>query len=88
MEQVFLTLNFIFNKKPLTPLELRGQNFFTMQKIASSGTIEGLQMLLNEFYCSTSWRIANDLTITNVLGKSADKLTVKKQRGRYILYFI
>ena len=30
MEQVFLTLNFIFNKKPLTPLELRGQNFFTM----------------------------------------------------------
>ncbi|MFZ1496776.1 MAG: hypothetical protein WAS72_06935 [Saprospiraceae bacterium] len=59
-----------------------------MQKIASSGTIEGLQMLLNEFYCSTSWRIANDLTITNILGKSGDKLTIKKQRGRYIIYFI
>lgn len=56
-----------------------------MKKLASSSTLIGLQKLLNEYYYSKTYQIFPDLTITNSKG-IFDKVIVKKEKSKYVLY--
>jgi hypothetical protein len=56
-----------------------------LQKIASSATLKGLEKILNQYFYSTSYQIFPDLTITNSRGVY-DKVLVKKEKSKYVLY--
>jgi hypothetical protein len=56
-----------------------------MRKIASSPTIEGAEKLLNQYFCSTSYKISEDLIISNNKG-IFEKVIIKKIKGRYVIY--
>lgn len=55
------------------------------QKIASSPTLTGLEKLLNQYFFSTTYKIQPDLTVTNSKG-IFDKVIVKREKNRYVLY--
>lgn len=55
------------------------------QKIASSPTLTGLEKLLNQYFFSTTYKIQPDLTVTNSKG-IFDKVIVKQEKNRYVLY--
>ncbi len=57
-----------------------------IQLLASSGTVEGIQQLINQFFYSDSWRVDPEtLEARNeTQGKKLpDGLRVIKKRGRY-----
>lgn len=56
------------------------------QKIASSGTIEGLQKLINEFYFSNTYYI-KDMKVYNKNGV-VDKIEIISEKGRFIARFV
>ena len=56
-----------------------------MKKLASSPTLKDLEKLLNEFYYSKTYQIFPDLTVVNSKG-IFDKVVVKKEKSRYVLY--
>ena len=56
-----------------------------MRKLASSPTIEGAEKLLNQYFFSTSFKISEDLIISNKKG-IFDKFIIKKLKGRYVIY--
>ena len=53
--------------------------------LASSGSIKNLQKLLNEFYFSTSYKIDENLNISNKNGPYTKVIAVEK-KGRFYLY--
>ena len=53
--------------------------------IASSNTLEGLEILLNKYYYSTTYKIHTDLTITNSKG-IFDRVFIKQIKNRYAIY--
>ena len=53
--------------------------------IASSNTLEGLEILLNKYYYSTTYKIHPDLTITNSKG-IFDSVFIKQIKNRYAIY--
>ena len=53
--------------------------------LASSNTLQGIEKLLNKYYYSTSYKITEDLIITNSKG-IFDKVFIKKDKNRYKLY--
>jgi hypothetical protein len=55
--------------------------------LASSATIKGLESMLNTYYYSTSYKIHDDLTVSNSKGVF-DKVEVKHEKGRYKLYHV
>lgn len=71
---------------PVAPQYFLTLNFKHMQKICSSNTIEGLERLINEYFCSSSYRVLPDLTITNSKGVY-DKMCIIKKKDRFIAYF-
>jgi hypothetical protein len=56
-----------------------------MEKIASSPTLVGLEKMLNQYFYSKTYQIFPDLTVTNSKG-IYDKVIVKKEKSRYVLY--
>jgi len=54
-------------------------------KIASSGSIAGLEKLLNQYYYSSTYKILPDLSIRNSKG-IFDKIFIEKKKNRYTLY--
>lgn len=56
-----------------------------MKKLASSPTLKDLEKLLNQFYYSKTYQIFPDLTVVNSKG-IFDKVVVKKEKSRYVLY--
>jgi len=54
-------------------------------KIASSSTLIGLQKMLNQYFYSKTYQIFSDLTVTNSKG-IYDKVIVKKEKSKYVLY--
>lgn len=56
-----------------------------MTKIASSPTLVGLEKMLNQYFYSKTYQIFPDLTVTNSKG-IFDKVIVKKEKSRYVLY--
>ena len=58
----------------------------TKQKIASSGTIEGLQKLINEFYYSTTCYIEN-MKVYNKNGIIENSL-VDLKKNKYYYYLV
>ena len=60
-----------------------------MTKIASSGSVDGLTKLLNEYFYSDKWIIRDDLTLFHPdkdLRRINDYYKVKKTKGRFVLY--
>ena len=53
--------------------------------LASSGSIKNLQKLLNDFFYSKSYKIDNNLNITNSKGPYNKVIAIKK-KNRYYLY--
>jgi len=53
--------------------------------LASSNNLPGIEKILNEYYYSTSYKISEDLIITNSKG-IFDKVFIKKEKNRYKLY--
>ncbi len=56
-----------------------------MRKLASSPTIEGAEKLLNQYFYSTSYKISEDLKVSNNKG-IYEKVIIKKLKGRYVIY--
>jgi hypothetical protein len=56
-----------------------------MKKIASSPTLVDLEKMLNQYFYSNTYQIFPDLTVTNSKG-IYDKVIVKKEKSRYVLY--
>ena len=54
--------------------------------IASSGSLQGLEKLLNEFYYLSTYKISENFEITNSKGIFFDKVFVKQKKNRYYLY--
>lgn len=57
-----------------------------LDKIASSPTLAGLAAMLNKYFYSTSYTIAEDLTVSYSKGVN-ERIGVKKMKGRYIAYY-
>lgn len=56
-----------------------------MEKICSSGTIEGLVKLINQYYFSSYWTVGENLEAYNTkLLKTAGKIELK--RNKYTFY--
>ena len=56
------------------------------QLIASSATKEGLQSLINKFYCSENWIINDDNQAENKkTGKKLGNVIIKNKRYRFEL---
>jgi len=53
--------------------------------LASSGSIKNLEKLLNQYFFSTSYKIDENLNISNKNGPY-DKIIVVKKNNRYYLY--
>jgi len=53
--------------------------------IASAKSVKNLQNLLNEFFFSTSYKISDDLTISNKNGIFTKVIAIEK-KNRYYLY--
>jgi len=49
------------------------------KKIASSGSLQGLENLLNKYYYSSTYKISENFVITNSKGVW-DKIFVKKRK--------
>jgi len=56
-----------------------------LKKIASSGSLKGLEKLLNEYYYSSTYKISENFIITNSKGVY-DKVFVKKEKNKFVLY--
>jgi hypothetical protein len=52
------------------------------QIIASSGTITGIEKMINQFYYSSSYKVNDDMTIQNSKGLFFG-IVIKKQKNRY-----
>ena len=57
-------------------------------KLASSGTIEGLQKLINEYFYSKNYYIENMTLKNNNIFFKVPENEIKKEKGRYIIYMI
>jgi len=55
------------------------------KKIASSGSLQGLENLLNKYYYSSTYKISENFVITNSKGVW-DKIFVKKEKNKFVLY--
>ncbi len=58
-----------------------------IEKVASSPTLVGLEKMLNQYFYSNTYKISPNLTITNNKGVY-DKVIIKKEKSRYVLYQI
>jgi hypothetical protein len=54
------------------------------QLIASASTMQGIQEMLNKFFYSTTFKVADDLTITNSKG-TVNSVYIEVKKGRYYL---
>ena len=55
-----------------------------MKVYASAPTKEGLEKLINDFYCSQNYIITEDNTIYNTkTGKTVDTMTIKVKKNRW-----
>ena len=55
-----------------------------MKVYASAPTKEGLEKLINDFYCSKNYIITEDNTIYNTkTGKTVDTMTIKVKKNRW-----
>ena len=53
--------------------------------LASSGTKEGIEKLINSYFYSTSYKVSDNLEIINNKGFYSG-ITIKKRKNRFLAY--